>query len=613
MDTPAANRIPDEIVSEILTPLLKHSDEVFRDQSAKPLLDPDHSASRYLLVCKSWLRVSTPLLYNVVILRTTAQAEALQAVLKTNKEFGLFIKKLRAEGGFGDTMDVILKRSPNITDLYLTLYIAGSDNVKGLCSGLPFVNPRRVIVVDACSLEIQPKKNKKVTELLETLVSSIPKWDKMQIFQFPYLTDGGRDATRDLRAAALISALAKSPSLETLIVGMGYYFPEYLRELVDVPSLKSINFTAFPHLWNSFTWSSSHIHEAVERDAKLKALVSFHDPKVNSVIVFLSRDAEQAQIEKSRPIIHNAGEDRDAIGFLLSERHITLPSFLKGSRFFRDVTPDEFGNYFCPKRSLAYADSLQELETLGETVGGSVEQLHVSAQVGSANIDLTPFTSLVYLNWSGKANQYSLSATLPQLEQLSIGGATPFLLHIKGLPLNALRTVELSAHSPEIIAFLRCHGGKLQRLAAPPKTIIEADVFNLCPSLNTLTVSAMYEQLGEDAVIPQNVLACSTPHTSLAKIRFERCVITRTYGIVKARKDVTAAMPVFEQLNPEKFPGLKEIQINDIKWPTSEQQARKDPWITLCEMMHQKGIKVTDGAGVSGPTGARAKGSARRR
>ncbi|KAF7373611.1 F-box domain-containing protein [Mycena sanguinolenta] len=98
MDSPAANRIPDEIVSEILTPLLKHSDEVFRDQSEKALLDPDHSASRYLLVSKSWLRVSTPLLYNVVILRTTAQAEALQTVLKTNKEFGLFIKKLRVEG-----------------------------------------------------------------------------------------------------------------------------------------------------------------------------------------------------------------------------------------------------------------------------------------------------------------------------------------------------------------------------------------------------------------------------------------------------------------------------------------------------------------------------------
>jgi hypothetical protein len=104
MSTDAANRIPDEIVSEILSLLLKHSDEVFCDQSEKPLLDPDHSASRYLFVCKSWLRVSTPLLYSVVILRTTAQAEALQSVLKTNKEFEPFIQKLRVECGFGNAL-----------------------------------------------------------------------------------------------------------------------------------------------------------------------------------------------------------------------------------------------------------------------------------------------------------------------------------------------------------------------------------------------------------------------------------------------------------------------------------------------------------------------------
>jgi hypothetical protein len=35
-----ASRIPYEIVSEILTPLIKHPDEVFSDHSVKPLLTP---------------------------------------------------------------------------------------------------------------------------------------------------------------------------------------------------------------------------------------------------------------------------------------------------------------------------------------------------------------------------------------------------------------------------------------------------------------------------------------------------------------------------------------------------------------------------------------------
>ncbi|KAJ7354342.1 hypothetical protein DFH08DRAFT_641056, partial [Mycena albidolilacea] len=142
-----ANRVPDEIVSEILTPLLKHSDEMFCDLSEKPLLDPDHSALRYL-ICKLWLRVSTPLLYNVVILRTTAQAEALQVALKSIKDLGLFVKKLCIESGFGNAMHTILQCAPNISNLYLTLYIGGLDNVKGLCSGLSLINPRCVIVVD---------------------------------------------------------------------------------------------------------------------------------------------------------------------------------------------------------------------------------------------------------------------------------------------------------------------------------------------------------------------------------------------------------------------------------------------------------------------------------
>ncbi|KAJ7849360.1 hypothetical protein B0H14DRAFT_2765474 [Mycena olivaceomarginata] len=273
----AANRVPDEIVSEILSPLLKHSDEVFCDQSEKPLLDPDHSASRYLLVCKSWLRVSTPLLYNVVILRTTAQAETLQAVLKTNKEFGLFIQKLRVEGGFGNAMHTILNCAPNLTDLYLTLFIAGSDNVKGLCTGLALVNPRRVIVVDAgYEDEAQPRKNKKVTELLETLLRLIPKWDRLQTFQFPYAagfegTTG--HATTGPRADGLASALAKSETVETLIVPIGNSFPEYLRKSVGATSLKSIHFTPFKK--SQFQL----IREVVDQDPQLKAITTFTEPE----------------------------------------------------------------------------------------------------------------------------------------------------------------------------------------------------------------------------------------------------------------------------------------------------------------------------------------------
>ncbi|KAJ7086280.1 hypothetical protein C8R44DRAFT_752682 [Mycena epipterygia] len=238
------DRIPDEIISEILSPLLKLSDRVFSDTSEKPLLTPGYSSSTYLLVCKAWLRVSTPLLYNVVILRTTAQAEALDKVLRTNDEFGLFIKKLRVEGGFGQAMHPILGCAPNITDLFLTLSIWGSDNVAGLCRGLRLINPRRVILVDVAhgyDPRAKPKKNKQVDQLLQTLVEFIPKWDKLTIFDFPYISDTiFGQSPFSARAETLAAALTQSKSLHTLLVTGGTGFPQYLRRLADLPTFKLI-------------------------------------------------------------------------------------------------------------------------------------------------------------------------------------------------------------------------------------------------------------------------------------------------------------------------------------------------------------------------------------
>ncbi|KAF7330203.1 F-box domain-containing protein [Mycena venus] len=398
----AANRVPDEILSEILTPLLKHSDEEFTDQSTKPLLDPGYSSSSYLLVCKAWLRVATPLLYNVAILRTTAQAEALKAVLKTNKEFGLFIKKLRVEGGFGPALATILECATNLTDLYLTLFIGGSDNVKGLCSGLPLVNPRRVIVVDTVIEWEQPKKNKKVTELLTTLLGVIPKWDKLQTFHFPYAAtyEGARDSIIDPRAEALASVLAKTQNLETLIVPMGESFPQYFRQLVNVPSLKSIHFIKYriERGWLGM------IRDVVDRDPQLKALVTYSEPK-------RADDEEESDDE-------DVDTDDDEASLIMGGRDIKLRR-------------DEHGNYLCPEKSYAYAEGLPALKQLGETIGGTLKCLTVYLCDELESFDpnlLTPFTSLTVLDW-GMENKSIKFLTpgpgfsaLPLLEELTVKG-----------------------------------------------------------------------------------------------------------------------------------------------------------------------------------------------
>ncbi|KAJ7259762.1 hypothetical protein C8J57DRAFT_987859, partial [Mycena rebaudengoi] len=76
---------------------------------------------RILATPLSWLRVSTPLPYYVVVLLSKAQAAALAAALKLNPDLGRSIKKLRVERGYGASMHPILKDTPNVTDLVLAM------------------------------------------------------------------------------------------------------------------------------------------------------------------------------------------------------------------------------------------------------------------------------------------------------------------------------------------------------------------------------------------------------------------------------------------------------------------------------------------------------------
>ncbi|KAJ6463527.1 hypothetical protein C8R45DRAFT_940467 [Mycena sanguinolenta] len=141
------------------------------------------------------------------------------------------------------------------------------------------------------------KKNKQTTKLLAALVSVIPEWDRMarslnRSTEFTLTPTSScsehsnfrtwlmaTDLRPYARETAIVSALAKSLSLETLVIGTGSIILEYLRQLVDLPSLRSINFTVFRHVkWNpSTTVALQFIRKAANADSKLKALVSYHE------------------------------------------------------------------------------------------------------------------------------------------------------------------------------------------------------------------------------------------------------------------------------------------------------------------------------------------------
>ncbi len=170
--------LPDEILKEILSPALQISDYAFKSTAGRsPFAEYERSTSAYLLVCKDWLRVSTPLLYNIVILRSKAQIQALAWALKSTPGLGVFIKKLRVECGYDSSLlRVFQTGSNNLTDLCLSLEIYSQDNVSGICKGLTLVQPRRMIIYDPAQHASARLFNQKTVQLVETVIGLIPTW-----------------------------------------------------------------------------------------------------------------------------------------------------------------------------------------------------------------------------------------------------------------------------------------------------------------------------------------------------------------------------------------------------------------------------------------------------
>ncbi|KAJ7776042.1 hypothetical protein DFH07DRAFT_936977 [Mycena maculata] len=231
--------LPDEIISEILTPVLRVPDERFRDTSTQTSLFAtyEESTSAILVVCKAWLRVSTPLLHHIVVLRSKAQAKALDAALKKNPDLGRLIKKLRVEGGFGTPMHGILKSAPNISDIFLSLHVHASDSTSGLVLGLPLINPRRVIIWDDTENLL---KNKQVGQLIPALEACSNKWCNMTTVVFPY------DEDEEMRHDFMM-AMCSAPSVIEVSFPVNFIsniLGHHIHEIAKNPSIQTIEIRA---------------------------------------------------------------------------------------------------------------------------------------------------------------------------------------------------------------------------------------------------------------------------------------------------------------------------------------------------------------------------------
>ncbi|KAJ7051160.1 hypothetical protein C8F01DRAFT_646948, partial [Mycena amicta] len=275
--------LPDELISIILSPAFEVPDEHFSDTSpSSPFANSQSNISEHLLVCKAWLRVATPLLYSVVVLRSKEQAKALETALKSNSGLGRFVKKLRVEGGYGLAMKTILASTPNVIDLFLSLDIWTFDSVGGLCQGLHLIQPRRLILYDQ-EINTSLHRTDLVASgrLIKKLVACMMDWRQLTVVDIPW-SESWQASDQGRSFVPICDAVQNSLFVETVIIpSFGHQDPEtgefifsplrYMDRFLQNPSIKKLHIKdplELEEVTALETWLAT-------RDARLGTILTF--------------------------------------------------------------------------------------------------------------------------------------------------------------------------------------------------------------------------------------------------------------------------------------------------------------------------------------------------
>ncbi|KZV89020.1 hypothetical protein EXIGLDRAFT_838813 [Exidia glandulosa HHB12029] len=298
------SKFPDELIKEMLSPPLLVPDALFADTGpVSPFAKATSSASDVLLVCKRWMRVGTPALYETVIIRSTAQAQALEMALTRNPEFGRFVKKLRLEGVYGEYItSKIIATMTRVTDFCFTLSIYSADKLAGMTKALDMFEPKRIVL----TLNDPKRRNSQNRTLIKKLTAHVKASEKLEYFSFPRLGNHGvYNEFTDERDLA--SALVDCSSLLTVEAQPRVYSynPSATRNAVVAllekkPARKIILLISSPY----YGYDGSLNYEAsFKKDLPvgLASRVIFRDPKGSSSAAAISAPEDSSTATVSNP------------------------------------------------------------------------------------------------------------------------------------------------------------------------------------------------------------------------------------------------------------------------------------------------------------------------
>ncbi|KAF7296309.1 F-box domain-containing protein [Mycena chlorophos] len=626
----ADNALPDELVSEILSPALRVSDEEFTRISTATFAKYCESTSAYLVVCKSWLRVATPLLYHVVILRSKAQAVALATTLTKNKELGRFIKKLRVEGGFGPSMNTILESAPNITEIYLSFAIWSPDTTDGLCKGLKLVNPTRLILHDVEESSPAPK-NQAVTDLADTVAGLVPTWTRLTTLHCPnYL---GQPALR------VIGAIAETKLLESVFVPSNHRAIWAFQQFPRCP-LKTIHVT-WPY--------GAELKEFVFKDAdpKLKAILQFSrlekKPAEEHDIIQPSLNPFYVPMHGARPELQDAvwsrvlyfamrcPERADSFPAAVPNRKSSLPFLLVSKTFLRLGTPllydsvvvDSRHNFRAvvtfafhpPKaypirafRGLIRGGAAGFLDGVIHSACATLVHLDIelSSSQTISSAQLIRLRSLQTLRLTGHVQLSSSPAqrirlrdehdAFAQLRELKLDRCTVTCVTVfKYFSLPAIRVLKINlargeSHIPSTIQkLLEAHGTKLTDLSLQEAILAHVHPLDHCPNLQHLSIIP-----GDDFLAPAAIIVRpkkSVP--SLVKVTID--TLDWPSGLKKAKISWAEFLDNLDLR--EKLPNVRELVFSCFTWPTTERDIARSHWVEWAEKLMEVKIDLVDKEG----------------
>ncbi|KAF8058764.1 hypothetical protein FPV67DRAFT_516617 [Lyophyllum atratum] len=237
--------LPEELLHEVLQICLDVDYDAFANRSPNLLRRHRTEVVSLLLVCKNWLRVGTPLTYQVTLLESVKQSQAFARLLRQRKSLGSHVRKLRIEGGCGGSLSFILTSVPQLTHISISLDISSGQNVLGLCAGLERINPVHVVLRDRRHLS-----NRGVRTVVNALIRCIKGvWSNMTSFDYPY-DDYGWDHDSTAREPValrqrgidLALTLAHAPHLEVVYVPRAYSLQgnDVVLQVVKNPSVRKI-------------------------------------------------------------------------------------------------------------------------------------------------------------------------------------------------------------------------------------------------------------------------------------------------------------------------------------------------------------------------------------